>query len=248
MRDWKDRLGIFASVACAIHCAATPVLVATLPTLKLTEWMIAPEFHQIVALACSALVAAAIVPAFLRFRDYRILSLSAAGLGLILSAAFLLPSHCCSSSIAMHDPEVVGMKVSCSDGACEEQTPSPTTGTDPKHDHSHAGHDHAHHDHAGHDHAAGHEHAGHDHADAGTSIHQGESDASSVLMAGMGWVQPWMTPLGGLLLILAHAMNLRRRLGFGCSRACCHDEVDDASLLPMPADGIEGIQTLARAS
>ncbi|MFM8572020.1 MAG: MerC domain-containing protein, partial [Pirellula sp.] len=31
MQNWKDRLGIFTSVACAIHCAATPVLLATLP-------------------------------------------------------------------------------------------------------------------------------------------------------------------------------------------------------------------------
>ena len=111
MENWKDRLGIFASVACAIHCAATPVLLATLPALKFTEWMASPWFHKVAAGVCCGIVALAIWPAFLRFRDYRILSLSTLGLGLILSAAFYLPDSCCTQGLpageasALHEHE-----------------------------------------------------------------------------------------------------------------------------------------------
>ena len=99
MENWKDRLGIFASVTCAIHCAATPVLLATLPALKFTEWMARPMFHKVAAGVCCSIVAMAIWPAFLKFRDYRILSLSSLGLGLILGAAFFLPETCCTQDL-----------------------------------------------------------------------------------------------------------------------------------------------------
>ncbi len=99
MENWKDRLGIFASVTCAIHCAATPVLLATLPALKFTEWMASPMFHKVAAGVCCSIVAMAIWPAFLKFRDYRILSLSSLGLGLILGAAFFLPETCCTQDL-----------------------------------------------------------------------------------------------------------------------------------------------------
>jgi hypothetical protein len=213
MRDWKDRLGIFASVACAIHCAATPILVAALPTLKFTEWMVDPRFHQVVAVLCSALVAIAIWPAFVRFRDYSILSLSMAGLGLILSAAFLLPPSCCSVA-----PSVAA------DMCCAGDT-SPAIAF------AAAGQDHDGHDHDGHDHAR------HDHAEHGPEL----------ALAGVGIFQPWMTPIGGVLLVIAHGLNLRRRLG--CSSACCPGSNSEADLLAMP-DGSVGASScsLARAS
>lgn len=172
MQNWKDRLGIFTSVACAIHCAATPVLLATLPALKFTEWMASPLFHQIAAAVCCGIVALAIWPAFVRFRDYRILSLSSLGLGLILGAAFFMPSDCCSQEL-------------------------PTAAT-LVHAHSH---DHAH-THDGHAHHATHGHANHGHA---------SHEVSDVQLAGIGSIQPWMTPLGGAFLIAAHGLNIRRR-------------------------------------
>jgi hypothetical protein len=132
MGQWKDRLGILASAACAIHCAATPFLVACLPTLKLTAWMAGPAFHQTVAVVCSLLVAIAIWPAFLRNRDYRILTLSSMGLALILSAAFLLEEDRCSTSLAVLDAGVDG-HVHTHSSADAPQTHS--------HDHSDHGHE-----------------------------------------------------------------------------------------------------------
>ena len=218
MEPWKDRLGIFASAACAVHCAATPVLIATLPALKFTERMASPLFHQIAAIGCCALVAMAIWPAFLQFRDYRILSLSSVGLGLIVLAAFVLPDRCCQQNVAGEGVSLAGFTgarlisvaspSSCCEtgGGCQDEHAS--------HNHvanEHAGHDHSSHSHAAHDHSA-HTHAAHEH-EVGGSV-----DKSPTLIAGVAGLQPWMTPVGGALLIFAHGLNLRRRLQ---KSACC---------------------------
>ena len=217
MRDWKDRVGIFASAACAVHCAATPILVATLPTLKLTEWMADPRFHQIAAVICCGLVAIAIIPAALRFRDLRLLSLASAGLGLILSAAFAMPESCCSttaSTLHAHQHE---------------------------HSDSHAGHDHSHVDHSHEDHVS---------ADTGTQTAQ----SPTLLMAGLGVAHPWMTPIGGLLLIAAHGFNMKRRWKASCEKAhccggaCSEEQVIKLPELELPELGAGGSSTLARAS
>ena len=182
---WKDTLGILASVACAIHCAATPILLAFLPALKLTEWMASPQFHQAAAIVCVGLVSISIWPAFRLFRDFKVLGLSTTGLGLVITAAFFLPDQCCSHAVSHGDH-------------------SHTTGSSPVSELGHAGHDHAGHDHAGHSHASG------------TSL------ASTFPMDLLAKLQPWMTPLGGLMLVLAHGLNLRRRFG-SCERGCaCH--------------------------
>jgi len=207
MRDWKDRLGIFASAACAVHCAATPLLVAALPTLKLTEWMADPRFHQVVAVLCCGLVAISIVPIALRYRNFRLFSLASTGLGLILAAAFLAPENCCSL-----EPHAVAVE--------------------------HEDHDHASHDHASHDDA---EH-GHSHPD----------ESPTLLMAGLSIAHPWMTPVGGLLLIIAHALNMRRRWKSERNHPNCCAADHDAELIAMP--GQRSVDTsladtsLARAS
>jgi hypothetical protein len=198
MGSWKDRLGIMASVICAIHCAATPILIASLPTLKLTEWMAGPAFHQWAAAICTGLVAIAIVPSFLKSWDYRVLGLSLSGIGLIVTAAFFMPDTCCTQPLAAAGTTVSG---------ANNVTPGP-----------HHAHDHHGHEHDGHSHAV----AGHDHADADDAH---GSDAAMVSIAG---VQPWLTPLGGMLLILAHGLNLKHRRRD--PNACC----------PAPSHAVEG--------
>lgn len=199
MGSWKDRLGIFASVACAIHCAATPILLTTLPALKFTEWMASPWFHKVAAGICCSIVALAIWPTFLKFRDYRILSLSSMGLGLILCAAFFLPDECCSA----HN-QTAGVSSEDCGGAC-----CPTNATAIAMSHEH-GHDHKH----KHEHEHGHEHE-----------HEA-SEVASMQLAGIGSIQPWMTPMGGLLLIAAHGLNLQRRRK--CSGVRCTSDCESA--------------------
>jgi hypothetical protein len=212
--SWKDRIGIAASALCAVHCAATPVLLACLPTLQFTEWMASPEFHQIAAIICVSLVSISIWPAFHRHRDYRVLGLSTTGLALILGAAFLLPDSCCSTESG--SARIAFMSTNS---------------------HDHSGHDHSGHDHSGHDHS-GHDHSGHDHTSGIASTL--ESGANDIAFSGMGTavfakVQPWMTPVGGLLLIAAHFLNLRR--GFKVCQARC-----DCDEMPMAGPELSASQ------
>jgi MerC mercury resistance protein len=188
---WKDTLGILASVACAIHCAATPIFLAFLPALKFTEWMASPQFHQAAAIVCVGLVSISIWPAFRLFRDFKVLGLSTVGLGLVITAAFLLPDQCCSRAVSHGDDS--------------HTTGSTPVGSTSVNELSHAGHDHAGHDHAGHSHAS-------------------ETSLASIFPTNLlVSLQPWMTPLGGLMLVLAHGLNLRRRFG-SCQRGCaCHE-------------------------
>jgi len=202
MGNWKDRLGIFASATCAVHCAATPVLLATLPALKFTEWMASPLFHQIAAVACCSIVAVAIWPSFLKFRDYRILSLSSLGLGLILSAAFVLPDECCSKELPSGQPLALVSdshvsKTSESADCCSESCCKKEVQVALKQEHAHD-----------HDHAHGHAHG----------------QSPTMQLAGIGSIQPWMTPLGGVFLMFAHGLNLRLNLrGRKCASAGCSD-------------------------
>ena len=185
LNQWKDSLGIFASATCAVHCAATPILLAFLPALKFTEWMASPRFHQFAAVFCVGMVSLAIWPAFRRFRDYRVLSLSTAGLGLLIAAAFFLPDECCSHTIAS------------------------ASNTDP-----HIGHNHP--PVVAQNHASP-EHASHDHDHAITTLTAGSKSLDLIAV-----LQPWMTPLGGLLLVFAHGLNLRRRRVCSISRCDCN--------------------------
>ena len=202
MGNWKDRLGIFASATCAVHCAATPVLLATLPALKFTEWMASPIFHQIAAVACCGIVAVAIWPSVLTFRDYRILSLSSLGLGLILSAAFVLPDECCSKELPSGQPLALVSdshvsKTSESADCCSESCCKKEVQVALKQEHAHD-----------HDHSHGHAHG----------------QSPTMQLAGIGSIQPWMTPLGGVFLMFAHGLNLRLNLrGRKCTSAGCSD-------------------------
>ena len=181
LNRWKDSLGIFASVICAIHCAVTPILLALLPTLAFTEWIASPRFHQIAAVVCVGIVSLAIWPAFRRFRDYSVLSLSTAGLGLLIAAAFFLPDDCCSHS---------NTSVSISDQHLNSfPTNSPLTQSS---------------------------HVSYEHASQATAFTVFTASVGSPELIAI--VQPWMTPLGGLLLVIAHGLNLRLRV---CSTSRC---------------------------
>jgi len=174
--QWKDGLGIIASVTCAIHCAATPILLAFLPALKFTEWMSSPIFHQAAAVVCASIVSLAIWPAFMRFRDYRVLTLSTAGLGLLIAAAFFLPDECCSHPLA---------SVSSTDVHEGQNQPTNVAHNLDQHNHD-----------------------------------LDESTPSSASQNLLNSAQAWMTPLGGLLLVLAHGLNLRRRICSGNNCEC----------------------------
>ncbi len=92
--DW---LGVLCSFGCAVHCAAMPLVLATLPTLTSLKWLADPLFHQVVAVVCGILVARAILPGYRTHRDRRVLAAAGIGLSLLFIAAFILPDACCSN-------------------------------------------------------------------------------------------------------------------------------------------------------
>jgi hypothetical protein len=215
VKRWKDKLGIAASVLCAVHCAATPILLACLPALQLTEWMASPRFHQIAAVVCSSLVAIAIWPTFRRFGDYRVLGLSSAGLALIISAAFFLPDHCCSHGHINHvtivdEPQnpqesvrLVSTKVDHDPGTCTKSCCADSVFAASRRQAAESTRA-----------AINMKTVGH--------IHSQHFLGSTWLGELIARVQPWMTPLGGILLIGAHFLNLRRQLSPCGSKCGCH--------------------------
>ncbi len=98
-----DRIGIWTSTACVIHCLVTPFLLSFsavsahfLPSEEKT--------HRTLAVAIAALGAIALVRGFRRHRSLRVLALMALGLLFIFGGAYWgdrLPSHAAEVLVTM---------------------------------------------------------------------------------------------------------------------------------------------------
>jgi hypothetical protein len=93
--DWSDRLGVYASVACVVHCIATPFLLS----LSIVFAYLLPSeerTHRTLAVAIAAIGAIALVRGLRGHRRKVVAWLMAAGLGCIFFAAIFgdnLPHH-----------------------------------------------------------------------------------------------------------------------------------------------------------
>jgi hypothetical protein len=90
-----DKLGIWASALCVVHCIVTPVLISASAVFA---HLIPGEekTHRTLAVGVAALGAIALVKGFRTHGRRRILGLMALGLGFIFAGAFYgdrLPSH-----------------------------------------------------------------------------------------------------------------------------------------------------------
>jgi hypothetical protein len=122
---------------------------------------------------------------------------------------------------------ILGAAFLLPDSCCSTESGSPRIAFTSTNSHDHSGHDHSGHDHSGHDHTSG----------IASTL---ESGANDIAFSGMGTavfakVQPWMTPVGGLLLIAAHFLNLRR--GFKVCQARC-----DCDEMPMAGPELSASQ------
>ena len=153
--SWRDLAGVTASLACAVHCAAMPLVIAYLPALGLS-WMAEEGFHKWMAAICIVLALGAFIPGWRKHRRPSPIVWGFAGLALLMSAAFIL--------------EPLGLGCAHCD-ACQTACETPKQPT--------------------------------------------------FLSAAM--IAPWITPLGGLLLVVAHLLNHR----FAC--LCCRGEKPCAS-------------------
>lgn len=180
--NWRDSVGIIASIGCAIHCAAMPFVVAYLPALGL-NFLLDESFHKWMALVCFLIAIAAFIPGIRKHRNWLPVSIGGCGLIFITFAAFGLAGECCPTCEAAAGSagnstahQSVGAATGCDE--CDECASCDSEAADLK--------------------AAFISEAGK------------EKDLLSTLA-------PWITPIGGLLLVAAHLLN--RRFGFLCG--CC---------------------------
>lgn len=168
-----DTAGLVASIACAIHCAAMPIVIGYLPLLGLS-WLADAAFHRVMALVCFALAMAAFVPGWRRHGSVAPALFGVAGVGLLAFAAFGLEGGCCEGcATAASAPQGAS---GCSDSACVLCQDEPTV------------------------------------------------DQSAELITPPPTigrkVVPFLTPLGGVLLVAGHLVN--RRKACGCrDNGCC---------------------------
>jgi MerC mercury resistance protein len=98
-----DRLGIFISAACFVHCILTPV-VLSLSTVTAHFLPSEEKVHRVLAMSVAAVGGFAIISGYRRHRRARVLLLMTAGLFLIFGAAFWggsLGSHAAEIAFTM---------------------------------------------------------------------------------------------------------------------------------------------------
>lgn len=185
--DW---LGMVASIGCAIHCAAMPFVIASLPAWGLS--FLADEFfHKWMALICFAIAITAFVPGWRKHQSILPAALGGSGLVLISLAAFAMEGQCCTtcasavieSEMAIESNEQVGVvQAGCKESCCEACSKTACVSTFP-------------------------------------------ADPSRENLAGIQpkpWaslrssIAPWVTPIGALILVMAHLLNRRFTGSCGC--------------------------------
>lgn len=175
-----------ASIGCAIHCAAMPLVIASLPAWGLS-FLADEAFHQWMAVVCIALALAAFVPGWQRHRRLWPVAIGGVGLALICGAAFGLAGDCCPScpSEAALTGAAAAVSPGCGEGCCESAS--------------------------GHDSGAVSQVPA---AQQSTPTWAGL--APPPLTAFLTRMAPWLTPLGGLFLVAAHLLNHRFGCLPGC--------------------------------
>ncbi len=203
---WSDSVGMVASIGCAIHCAAMPFVISYLPALGLS-FLADEAFHKWMALGCFAIALTAFVPGLRKHGRLTPVIIGSVGLVMISIAAFGFAGECCAacesnaaqaglSSVAGGGS--VGVSESaevCTDACCalcdEGATADDTT--------------------------AGEAMLGDSTGPASASLF---SAGTSRLGEWLARVAPWLTPVGGIILVAAHLLNRR----YGCLCGCCEQE------------------------
>jgi len=178
----SDWLGMVASIGCAIHCAAMPFIIASLPTWGLS-FLADEAFHKWMALICIMIAIAAFIPGWRKHRRMLPAAVGGIGLALISLAAFGLAGQCCPGceSINTESSEHGGIaEAGCNDSCCEQCDKAIAVEADRL---------------------------------VGNSVGIGQVPSTSLLVS----IAPWLTPVGAIILVIAHLLN--RRFGYLCG--CC---------------------------
>ena len=94
-RQWADRMGVWTSALCVVHCIFTPVLISSAAVFA--HFLPAEEStHRLLSLLVTLFGTMALLLGFRRHRRMRVLLLMFSGLAFIAGAAWFgdrLPSH-----------------------------------------------------------------------------------------------------------------------------------------------------------
>ena len=176
--SWADWGGMAASIGCAIHCAAMPLVLAYLPSLGL-GWLADEGFHRWMAVACLVLAAAAFMPGWRRHGSFAPAVWGAAGLVLVTSVAFGLEESCCTLCVPNESATSAEIDLDCA--LCQ--------------------------------------------SDAGAE------SVSFISGAVPAAIVPFLTPLGGLLLVVGHILNHRKSCRCQGDSCCLSDEKESVVTL-----------------
>jgi len=220
---WSDWVGMIASIGCAVHCAAMPFVIAYLPALGL-GFLADEGFHQWMAVGCFVIALLAFVPGLRKHRRLTPVIIGSVGLVMITTAAFGFAGECCAScqsdarTADSGAADLSGSAVSlasaevCTEACCADAANKPAANQNVASKDVEAG--------VANDGAV----AGPRVALAGVSLAAlpTQSSAFSQLISR---IVPWLTSIGGIVLVVAHLLNRR----YGCLCGCCDADVSKVS-------------------
>lgn len=92
LRGLLDRIGAVGSLACAVHCAAFPLLIAVIPTLGLSSWF-GHSFEVAFVIFASLLGGFSVLSGYRRHHALRALWLLVPGLLVLWAGVLYAPLH-----------------------------------------------------------------------------------------------------------------------------------------------------------
>ena len=203
---WADWTGLAASIACGIHCAAMPLLLSYLPSFGLS-WLAHEGFHQWMTVACFLFAAAAFVPGWRKHKSLVPAFSGVIGITLLSLSAFVFGDECCAAAAQNQ----VSQSAACTDAACTDAACTDAACAD----------------------AACADAACADAACTACSEEEiGQSPEVSTQYQFATFTN-WLSPLGGLFLVIGHIANHRKNCT--CSSGhCCLDGEQSLKQLTRP--------------
>ena len=218
---WADWTGLAASIACGIHCAAMPLLLSYLPSFGLS-WLAHEGFHQWMTVACFLFAAAAFVPGWRKHKSLVPAFSGVIGITLLSLSAFVFGDECCAAAAQNQGSQSAACTdAACTDAACTDAACTDAACTDA------ACTDAACTDAACTDAAC---------ADAACTACSEEEIGQSPEVSTQyqfATFTNWLSPLGGLFLVIGHIANHRKNCT--CSSGhCCLDGEQSLKQLTRP--------------
>ncbi|MEE2797053.1 MAG: MerC domain-containing protein [Planctomycetota bacterium] len=208
---WADWTGLAASIACGIHCAAMPLLLSYLPSFGLS-WLAHEGFHQWMTVACFLFAAAAFVPGWRKHKSLVPAFSGVIGITLLSLSAFVFGDECCAAAAQNQGSQSAACTdAACTDAACTDAACTDAACTD----------------------AACADAACADAACTARSEEEiGQSPEVSTQYQFATFTN-WLSPLGGLFLVIGHIANHRKNCT--CSSGhCCLDGEQSLKQLTKP--------------